>query len=101
MPRYFFDIADGQDLPDDQGSVHADLNAARHEAIRYSGEVLREMPERFWNAEEWRMTVSDANRIPLFVLKFIAQPVTASSVPNHSLIDSSKMSPTLAGSVNG
>lgn len=74
MPRYFFDIVDGEDLPDINGSEHADLDAARLEAIRYSGEVLREMPERFWNAEEWTMTVSDTARIPLFTLKFLAQP---------------------------
>lgn len=79
MPRYFFDIVDGEDLPDPDGSEHADLNAARIEAIRYSGEVLREMPERFWHAEEWKMTVSDWNRIPLFTLKFFAQIVAAPS----------------------
>lgn len=74
MPHYFFDIVDGEDLPDLNGSEHANLAAARVESIRYSGEVLREMPERFWNAEEWTMTVSDAKRIPLFTLKFLAAP---------------------------
>ena len=73
MPRYFFDIVDGEDLPDHNGSEHADLRAARVEAIRYSGEVLREMPERFWRAEEWTMTVSDDARTPLFTLKFLAE----------------------------
>jgi len=43
------------------------------------GEVLREMPERFWNAEKWLMTVSDARRIPLFTLKFEAAPAPARS----------------------
>ena len=75
MPLYFFDIIDGEDLPDLHGSEHADLAAARVESIRYSGEVLREMPERFWNAEEWMMTVSDARKIPLFTLKFLAEPM--------------------------
>ena len=79
MPRYFFDIVDGEDLPDLHGSEHADLDAARIESIRYSGEVLREMPERFWNAEKWLMTVSDARRIPLFTLKFEAAPAPARS----------------------
>ena len=73
MPLYFFDIVDGEDLPDLNGSQHPDLTAARVEAIRYSGEVLREMPERFWNAEEWTMTVSDETRATLFTLKFLAQ----------------------------
>lgn len=77
MPLYFFDIVDGENLPDLHGSEHADLDAARVESIRYSGEVLREMPERFWNAEELTMTVSDAKRVPLFTLKFLAQPLPA------------------------
>lgn len=79
MPRYFFDIRDGTDLPDLQGSEHAGLDAARIEAVRYSAEVLKEMPERFWNAEEWKMTVSDFNRKPLFTLKFLAEisPIVA------------------------
>jgi len=79
MPLYFFDIIDGEDLPDRFGSQHADLKAARVEAIRYSGEVLREMPERFWNAEEWKMTVSDGSRTPLFTLKFFAEPLPGPS----------------------
>ena len=79
MPLYFFDIVDGEDLPDLNGSDHADLAAARIEAIRYSGEVLREMPERFWNAEEWTMTVSDATKAPLFTLKFFAEQIPSAA----------------------
>jgi hypothetical protein len=74
MPRYFFDIKDGQNFPDYQGSEFVDLAAARLEAVRYSAEVLKEMPERFWNSEEWIMTVSDASRATLFTLKFLAEP---------------------------
>lgn len=73
MPRYFFDIKDGTDFPDLQGSVFADLAAARIEAVRYSAEVLKEMPERFWHSEKWTMTVSDSRRNKLFTLKFVAE----------------------------
>jgi hypothetical protein len=77
MPRYFFDIEDGQDFPDRQGSIFADLAAARMEAVRYSAEILKEMPERFWNCEKWTMTVSDHNRAPLFTLRFLAESFKA------------------------
>ncbi|CAN5401133.1 hypothetical protein BH10PSE15_BH10PSE15_01720 [soil metagenome] len=77
MPRYFFDIKDGHDFPDLRGSDWADLQAARIEAIRYSAEVLKEMPERFWNCEQWTMSVSDHNRRPLFTLKFFAENIAA------------------------
>lgn len=72
MPRYFFDIVDGDDFPDSQGSEWPDLAAARIEAVRYAAEVLKEMPERFWNTEEWVMTVRDALRRPIFTLAFTA-----------------------------
>jgi hypothetical protein len=77
MPRYFFDIKDGQDFPDLQGSEWPDLAAARLEAVRFSAEVLKEMPDRFWNCEEWTMSVSDSNRHPLFALKFFAENCSA------------------------
>jgi hypothetical protein len=72
VPRYYFDIKDGEDLPDDEGAELADLGAARLEAVRYSAEVLREMPERFWNCEEWTMTVREG-KVPQFSLKFLAE----------------------------
>lgn len=77
MPRYYFDIVDGTDFPDPNGSEHADLAGARIEAVRYSAEVLKEMPERFWNNEAWTMTVSDAARTALFTLKFLAEEIPA------------------------
>jgi len=72
MPRYFFDTADGDDFTDHQGSEWPDLAAARVEAVRYAAEVLKEMPERFWNTEEWVMTVRDALRRPILTLAFTA-----------------------------
>jgi hypothetical protein len=73
MTRYFFDIADGDVFPDLQGSDWPDLAAARIEAVRYAAEVLKEMPERFWNTEEWVMTVRDERRTPVFTLAFTAR----------------------------
>ncbi|MBC9032219.1 hypothetical protein IAG41_07440 [Sphingomonas sp. JC676] len=83
MPRFFFDIVDGEDFPDIQGSIHADLAAARIEAIRYSAEVLKEMPERFWNSELWTMSVFDQNRVPLFTLKFLAADAVVYETPRR------------------
>ena len=77
MPRYYFDIKDGTDFPDVEGSEWPDVAAARIEAVRYSAEVLKEMSERFWNAELWTMSVFDHNREPLFTLKFMAEKAVA------------------------
>ena len=75
MPRFFFDIKDGTDFPDLQGSEWPDIAAARIEAVRFAAEVLKEMPERFWNCELWTMTVSDAAKAPIFTLKFLAETI--------------------------
>jgi len=82
MPLYYFDIKDGQDFPDPEGSEWPDLQAARIEAVRLSAEVLREMPERFWHCEEWTMSVSDEDGHPLFTLTFKATSATPGS-PDH------------------
>ncbi|MES2096885.1 MAG: hypothetical protein V4459_08995 [Pseudomonadota bacterium] len=76
MPRYYFDIRDGEDMRDDEGAELPDLAAARMEAVRYSAEVLREMPERFWNSELWTMTVREG-QVALFTLKFVADKIPA------------------------
>jgi hypothetical protein len=75
MPLYFFDIKDGQDFPDLEGSEWPDLKAARIEAVRLSAEVLKEMPERFWHCEKWVMSVFDHRRTLLFTLDFQANSV--------------------------
>ena len=73
MPRYYFDIVDGREHLDNEGTDLADLAAVRIEAVRLSAEVLTEMPERFWHSELWTMTVYDENRTKLFALKFHAE----------------------------
>jgi hypothetical protein len=44
MPRYFFDIRDGEFIPDTQGREFIDLEAARIQAVVISGELLKENP---------------------------------------------------------
>ena len=39
MPRYFFHIIDGNEYPDTEGTVLANPDAARAEAIVVSGEM--------------------------------------------------------------
>lgn len=80
MPRYFFDISDGMDaddVEDSEGEVLEGLNAARIEAVRLSGELLKSFPDRFWSVGEWSCTVRDENKLILFVLHFYAQEASA------------------------
>ena len=72
MPRYFFHVTDGDDFPDLQGTVLDNHAAARTEAVRFSGQLLSDKPERFWSGQEWKMRVTDDNDLTLFELIFIA-----------------------------
>lgn len=73
MPRYFFDIRDGRDIIDDDGTELPDLNAARVAAVNFAGEALADVGGEFWvDDHEWRVDVSDEDRVLLFTLVFMA-----------------------------
>jgi hypothetical protein len=46
MTRYFFDLSDGSQEPDTTGTELAGEAAARREAVRFVGEILKFEPER-------------------------------------------------------
>lgn len=72
VPRYTFTIHDGG--PDTE-PVELDfphLNAARAEAIRAAGEMLREIDGSF-SGHEWRMEVKDDAGKRLLTLRFRAE----------------------------
>jgi hypothetical protein len=70
MPRYFFNVQDGQDLPDHQGTVLADPAAARVMAVFASGEMLRSHASQFWADPDWRMYVTDEQGADVCMLRF-------------------------------
>ena len=81
MPLYFFDTSNARDIADLTGSDCANLAALRERAIRYSCEVLTELPEHFWSGRPLVMTVSDASRLPIFTLRFLAGRPPAGRLP--------------------
>jgi hypothetical protein len=72
MPRYHFNVQDGMQYPDTQGTALPNLEAARMEAVERIGALLRDNAESFWNGEKWNMTVTDENRMVMFTLHFLA-----------------------------
>ena len=72
MPRYFFHVRDGQDFPDTEGSELPDLNAVRTEALKASGEMLRDSKGRaeFWSGDDWTMNVMDDKGGTVLTLTF-------------------------------
>ena len=72
MPRYFFHIEDGSSSRDEDGTELPDIYTAQAEAVRLSGEVLRDMGAKFWDGTEWRLIVTDKSDSVFFMLRFSA-----------------------------
>lgn len=76
MPRYFFNIYDGEPEPDLEGTECSDIYVAQAEAVRMSGEIMRDLGARFWNGGNWRLEVTDEGGRKLFIVYFSAEEVT-------------------------
>ena len=70
MPRYFFHVQDGLNIPDEEGTDFPDLPSAKGHAVVYAGELILSMGAEFWGHDDWRMTVQDENGLTLFCLFF-------------------------------
>ena len=49
-----------------------DLTALRVELARFVGELLRDNPNQIWEDEDWRMDVTDADGLILYVMQISA-----------------------------
>ena len=72
MPRYFFHVRNGRDFVDTEGTELPDKIAARTEAVRSSGEMLRGLKDDagFWSGDDWLMSVTDEAGRPILTLRF-------------------------------
>jgi hypothetical protein len=82
MPRYFFHVMDGYSDRDAEGTELPDIYAAQHQAVRTSGEILREMGAKFWDGTEWKLEVADEHGQTLFILRFSAEEHPALTDPS-------------------
>ena len=73
MVRYYLHVHDGSSAPDEEGVELRDVNAARAEAIRASGEILRDCRPETLDGSEWRMTVTDQEGRNVFTLRLSAE----------------------------
>jgi uncharacterized protein DUF6894 len=72
MPIYHFNVHDGRDYPDREGSSFPDLSAARAEAVQRVADLLKQGAHGFWGGRPWHMDVADASGLTLFTLMFLA-----------------------------
>lgn len=71
MPRYYFDLSDGESKPDLTGTELDSAGAARLHAIRFAGEVLQNDPERL-EGKDLRVEARNEERLLLFTIIILA-----------------------------
>jgi hypothetical protein len=60
MGRFFFHTEDGRSVSDEDGTELESIEAARVEAVRVFGDMLREDPGEILASGRFRLTVTDA-----------------------------------------
>ena len=77
MPRFFFHIRDGHDIPDEEGTELPGIEFARREAVHLAGRLLIDQSNEFWSGEDWRVEVTDENKVIQFALHFMVKTASA------------------------
>lgn len=80
MTAYYFHLTNGDETRDGQGTELASLHDARCYAVQMIAEVLCNAPERYWQHEEYRVTVSDESGLTLFIVEMVS--TDAASIGN-------------------
>ncbi|MGH6963684.1 MAG: DUF6894 family protein [Phenylobacterium sp.] len=81
MPKFFFHTEDGRCQQDEQGTDLIDVHAARNEAVVILAEVLKDDPEEFWKDRSFKLTVTDARGLTLYILDVSAVASSAVERP--------------------
>lgn len=72
MHTYVLEIDDGRVAAEPYELGLADLNAARVEAARLLGAMIKDAPEEFWATMDWRVRVSDDAGLLMFEIHAFA-----------------------------
>lgn len=82
MPRFFFHTNHPAELTvqDDEGLNFANIHEARTAAVKYAGQLLSDIAEKFWDTADFDLTVTDARGLILFSMRVVG--VEAPAVRN-------------------
>jgi hypothetical protein len=74
MPKYFFSVRHGDHTSEhEDGLDFPDIAAVQVEAIKSTGEILRDLDHALEAGSELRVEVADEARKPIFCLRVIAE----------------------------
>ena len=82
--RYFFNQMDGEVNLDDEGVDFDSFGEARLEAVRYAASVLRDHPTLIWTGQDFRVEVTDTNKLILFTVIVVGVDAPAAKNLNAS-----------------
>jgi hypothetical protein len=77
MAKYFFHLTTSHETHDDEGTELDSLQKARCYAVKMIADVLCNSPEEYWEAEVYRVTVTDESRLILFTVEMISMESAA------------------------
>lgn len=77
MPRYYFQVHDGTDEQDRDGMELSGTDAARLQALRLAGEIIRDAGIRGSSRQDWDIVVTDHTGLVLFRMAFIVSESAA------------------------
>ena len=84
MPRYFFHSMDGHVSLDEEGTVLASDNVARHQATILAAEILKGEPEHLDEGRSLRIEVSNGMGAILFTVVVTSVDAGSAEVKNGS-----------------
>ena len=72
MSRFYFHLTHSEDVPDTSGVELDGLHSAKCHAVKIIADALCESPDKFWDADSYRVTVSDSNGLILLSVEMIS-----------------------------
>ena len=84
MPRFYYNVYDGKSGLDVIGTELPDWDAARVEALRFMGEIMKDNARHILLYEDWRLEVTDSTGLILFQVALL---MTETPVPLRSSQD--------------
>lgn len=79
MPRYFFNRIDGTRDLDPEGIDLPSLDHARHEAVVFAADTLKDDPLTLWTGGEVRIEVVDGAQARIFTVVITAYDYTTAA----------------------
>jgi hypothetical protein len=82
VSRYFFNINDSLDK---DGLEFECLAEAKCEAVRFAGQMICDFASKFWDVGDLSVTVTDANGLILFTMRFVGTEAPAIRTASRKL----------------